>query len=59
MEESPGEQVLKLEDRWDLLTGAVRPERADAQSWTSWGNPQTECVCVCGGAPQSCDQRKE
>lgn len=51
MEESPGEQVLTLGDGWDLLTGAVRPERADAQSWTSWGNPQTECVC--GGVGDS------
>lgn len=41
MEESPGEQVLKLEDGWDLLTGAVRAEGADAQGWTPWGNPQT------------------
>lgn len=31
MEESPGERVLKLEDGWDLLTGAGRAERADAQ----------------------------
>lgn len=42
MEESSGEQVLKLEDGWDLLTGTVRAERADAQGWTPWGNPQTE-----------------
>lgn len=31
MEESPGERVLKLEDGRDLLTGAGRAERADAQ----------------------------
>lgn len=28
MEESPGERVLKLEDGWDLLTGAGKAERA-------------------------------
>lgn len=42
MGESPREQTaFKLEDGGDLVTAAVRGERASAQG-TPWRNPETE-----------------